>query len=228
MEAGGEFVSAEQSIVNLHPPVGQRWFVEAVFVVEVRNNEFRTIHHFDRGTREPGFIAIHQRNNRRTREVEKSGEEQQSNSGMLSEQSDEAIEKMKAGCHEGGEGNNEALLLMGKSRSRHIWEARGSGQRCVRVSFFEGFGQEVFDPLDRAMMRGVQKRRPSKRGAVVREARDSPSNKSPAQPKASRIYQVASPLTASDQALPKPTETSGIKRPIPMMPPCTKEAKNAL
>ncbi len=46
---------------------------------------------------------------------------------MLSKQSDEAIEKMKAGCHERVVVNNEALPLMGKSRSCHIWEARGTG-----------------------------------------------------------------------------------------------------
>ncbi len=73
MEAGGEFVSAEQSIVNLHPPVGQGWFVEAVFVVEVGNNEFGTIHHFDRGACEAGFVTIHQRDDRGSREVEKRG-----------------------------------------------------------------------------------------------------------------------------------------------------------
>lgn len=128
---------------------------------------------------------------------------------------------MKAGSHERGTGNNEALPLMGKSRSCHIWEAIGTGVAS------EG-GEEVFDSLERAMMRGVQKRRPSKRGAVVREARDSPSNKSPAQPNEKRTNQVASPLTASDQARRKPNEASARRRPTPIMPPCTNVAKKAL
>lgn len=73
MEAGGEFVSAEQAIVDLHPPIGQRWFVESVFVVEVWDHEFGTIHHFGRGACEARFVTIHQRDDRGSREVEKRG-----------------------------------------------------------------------------------------------------------------------------------------------------------
>ena len=58
VQARREFIDPEEAVVQLHPPVSEGRFVEAVFVVEIRHDVIAAFHHFDGGARKARFVAI--------------------------------------------------------------------------------------------------------------------------------------------------------------------------